>query len=175
MALFRGVNVGGRNRLPMTVLAAMFEDAGSPDAQTYIQSGNVAFRARRSDAARIAEDVSARIEAAVGARAPVVVRSAAEMAAVLKANPFLGSGIDERALHVGFLRDRPLPARVAELDSQRSPPDRFALSGREVFLHLPSGVARTKLTNAYFENALKTTATFRNWRTVRKLAAMAGA
>ena len=85
----------------------------------------------------------------------------------------MGADVDIKTLHVGFLDSVPAASLVAGLDSNRSPGDRFEVCGREIFLHLPNGVANSKLTNAYFDAALKTPSTFRNWRTVLKLAEMA--
>jgi uncharacterized protein (DUF1697 family) len=104
----------------------------------------------------------------------VVTRTAGELRGVLRGNPFLRAGAEAETLHVMFLADRPTPARVAALDSRRSPPDEFEVKGREVYLRLPNGGARTKLTNAYFDAKLATTSTVRNWRTVLKLVEMTG-
>jgi uncharacterized protein (DUF1697 family) len=87
-------------------------------------------------------------------------------------NPFLAAGAADETLHVLFLADPPSPRRVADLDPDRSPPDAFVVLGQEVYLRLPHGAARTKLTNAYFDARLATTSTGRNWRTVTKLLAL---
>ena len=76
---------------------------------------------------------------------------------------------------VFFLADLPDRAHVEALDPNRSPGDEFAVMGREIFLHCPNGVARSKLTNSYFDSRLSTTSTGRNWRTVRKLLDMVDA
>jgi uncharacterized protein (DUF1697 family) len=150
----------------------MFEAAGCRDLRTYIQSGNVVFRASRARASRVPDVVARTVLDRIGFRAPVVTRSAAELAAVARDNPFLAAGAPPEALHVAFLADRPDHPRIAALDSDRSPPDAFRVVGREIFLYLPNGVARSKLTNAYFDTKLQTTCTIRNWRTVRKLVEM---
>ena len=167
VALLRGINVGGKNVLPMKDLCALFQDAGCGDVETYIQSGNVIFGASASLAKRIPGLLTKAIAAGFGFRVPVVVRTAAELRRVVDGNPF--SRADEATLHVAFLADLPSDARVAALDARRSPPDRFAVRGREIYLHLPNGVARTRLTNQYFDTALATTSTVRNWRTVHAL------
>lgn len=172
VALLRGINVGGKNKLPMKDLVAMFERAGSSDARHYIQSGNVVFGATATLAARIPVLIAAEIEKVAGLRVPVVVRSSAELRAVAEANPLLGAGAGVDALHVMFLADAPGEKAIAALDPRRSPPDSFALVGREIYLSCPNGVARTKLTNAYFDSTLRTTSTCRNWRTVLKLVEM---
>ena len=89
--------------------------------------------------------------------------------AVLRNNPFLASGAAEETLHVLFLADLPGPDLVGKLDPHRSPPDVFAVRGREVYLHLPNGAGRSKFTNDYFDSKLATTSTGRNWHTVSKL------
>lgn len=170
VALLRGINVGGKNLLPMKTLAELFVAAGCMEVKTYIQSGNVVFHSR--NAKRAAATVREQIAARLGLKVPVVVRSAAEMNKAIRANPFLGRGLDEAWLHVMFLDDEPSAAQVADLDEARSPGDEFAVVGREIYLHLPNGAARTKLTNAYFDTRLKTVGTQRNWRTVLTLAEM---
>jgi uncharacterized protein (DUF1697 family) len=170
VALLRGINVGGKNLLPMQALAEIFAAAGATHVETYIQSGNVVFRASRPDV--VAATVRSQIAARFGLQVPVVVRSAKEIAVVLTANPFLADEPDISWLHVMFLEDTPPPALIAALDPQRSPPDRFAVRGRDVYLHLPNGAAKTKLTNAWFDSKLKTVSTQRNWKTVLALAAM---
>jgi len=175
VALMRGVNVGGKNRLPMKDLAAIFGDAGCADVVTYIQSGNVVFRATDACAARVPAAVAKVVADRFAFRSPVVMRSAAELRTVARGNPYLKAGADLDALHVLFLADRPTAARVAELDPHRSPPDEFQVRGREVYFRCPNGVGRSKLTVGYFDSKLATTSTLRNWRTVLKLVEMSGA
>jgi uncharacterized protein (DUF1697 family) len=172
LALLRGVNVGGKNKLPMRELVALFEAEGCTEVAHYIQSGNVVFRAAPPLAARMGEAIAAAIEAKFGIVAPVITRSAAELRTAVDENPFPRAGVDVATLHVGFLAEAPSPRALASLDPARSPPDRFEVRGREIFLALPNGVARSKLTNAYFDSKLATTSTFRNWRTVLTLLEM---
>ncbi len=169
VALLRGINVGGGNKLLKGELVKIFAEVGCQDVRTYIQSGNVVFRAAES----LVDGLSARITAAIasshGYQVPVVIRTGADWAGVVSGNPFLAAGADPGKLHVGFLADTPDPARVATLDPDRSPPDAFEVRGDEVYLHFPAGVARSKLDNAYFDRTLGTVCTIRNWRTVCKL------
>ncbi|MDQ3035818.1 MAG: DUF1697 domain-containing protein [Myxococcota bacterium] len=176
VALLRGINVGGRNALPMKELAAMFVAAGCADVRTYIQSGNVVFHAAPAIARRVPGVIAKAIEDAFGFRTPVITRSAAELADIVASNPFLARGADAGALHVAFLDDEPSAAQLAALDPERgAPDDLFEAGGREIYLCCPSGLARTKLTNAYFDSKLATTSTFRNWRTVLQLLEMTSA
>jgi uncharacterized protein (DUF1697 family) len=178
VALLRGINVGGKHKLKMAELVGLFEAAGCADVRTYIQSGNVVFRAAAQVARGIAEEIAGAIAREHGYAVPVVTRTAAELAAVVAENPYLnGDGdavVDPKHLHVAFLAKRPTAAAVAKLDPERSPPDSFVVSGREVFLCCPSGMARTKLTNAWLDSTLGTVSTVRSWRTVLTLAQRCG-
>jgi uncharacterized protein (DUF1697 family) len=97
------------------------------------------------------------------------------MRQILSSNPFLNEkGIDPEKLHVTFLENEPDPAFVRKTQMIEFPIDRFRIIGKDVFLHCPGGYGNTKLSNAFFENKLKVKATTRNWRSVGKLAEMAG-
>ena len=173
IALLRGINVGGRNKVAMKDLAALFGDLVCEDVRTYIQSGNVVFRAEARLTKRISAVVVDAIEDKWGFRVPVVLRTAAEVLAMSSSNPFLEAGADERELHVAFLADTPAADCVTELDPGRFPPDELTAPGREIYLRCPNGMARTKLTNDYCDRKLGTISTLRNWKTVLRLAELA--
>jgi uncharacterized protein (DUF1697 family) len=172
VALMRGINVGGKNMLPMVDLAKMFVAAGCGEVRTYIQSGNVIFCAERELAEFVAEAIAKQIAKKFKIQVPVVVRSEKELEEIVANNPFIKPGAAGDNLHVMFLADLPERERVAGLDVKRSSPDEFIVRGREIFLKLPNGAGRSKLTNAYFDSKLKTVSTSRNWRTVLKLVEM---
>ena len=172
VALLRGINLAGKNRLPMKDLLGLFADAGCADAAAYIQSGNIVFRATPALAARIAAAIEKQVEDRFGFSVPVVLRTAAELQLAVKRNPFLRPRVDAATLHVAFLADEPTAARLAALDPGRSRPDEFAVRGREIYLRCPNGYGRTKLTNLYFDSKLGTTSTVRNWKTVLTLLEM---
>lgn len=161
VALLRGVNVGGKHPLPMKDLAALFAGAGCANVRTFIQSGNVLFTAEPALAAELPERMAAAILERFGIPAPVILRTRDELRDVVRHNPWPG---DEAILQVLFLAGAPRP-----LDPGSNGEDSFVLRGREVYLRLPNGAARTKLTNAWFDSRLGTTSTGRNWRTVTKL------
>jgi uncharacterized protein (DUF1697 family) len=169
LALLRGINVGGKNKLPMRELLQIFTESGCENVKSYIQSGNVVFDAVPGVSAGLPDLIATRIVDRFGYKTPVVLRTAPEVGRILGDNPFLRAGAADDELHVYFLADLPDPRRVDQLDPDRSPPDTFAMRGREIYLRLPNGMARTKLTNAYFDSKLATTSTARNWRTVTKL------
>ena len=124
------------------------------------------FEAPATLAASVPAVIERGIEGRFGYRVPVLVRTAEELRDVAGDNPFLGAGADPSSLHVAFLADFPEDGKIARLDPDRSPPDAFKVRGREIFLCCPNGMARTKLTNDYFDSRLATTSTVRNWRTV---------
>jgi uncharacterized protein (DUF1697 family) len=173
VALLRGINVGGKNKLPMKHLAQIFVEQGCDDVRTFIQSGNVVFSAKPEAAVLLADRIIEQIAKRYTYRTPVILRTEEDLDAIVSNNPFLERGLPEDDLHVLFLADIPKASAIGSLDPNRSPPDEFAVHQREIYLRLPNGAGTTKLTNAYFDSRLSTTSTGRNWRTVTKLLALA--
>ncbi len=171
VALLRGINLGAKHKLAMRDLVALFEEVGCEDVVTRGNTGNVVFRAGARVAKRVAEDVAAGILERFGFSAPVILRSHAEFASLAQEHP-LAAEAEPDKLHVAFLADAPAQDKVAALDPDRSPPDRFVVRGREVYLHCPNGLARTKLSNAWFDSKLATISTVRTWKVVLELVAM---
>ncbi len=169
LALLRGVNVGGKNKVPMKELVKIFEEAGCKDVLSFIQSGNVMFNAPARLAKTIPERVEFEIEARFGCRTPVVSRNLKELSAVVPGNPFFEAGVDEKMLFVMFLADEPTVEAIGRLEPARFVPDEFLLVGKDLYLKIVTGAAKTKMTNQYFDSRLKTVSTSRNWRTVNKL------
>jgi uncharacterized protein (DUF1697 family) len=167
VALLRGINVAGKNKLPMKDLVQIFEAAGCTDVKTFIASGNVIFHAK--SVTGLAEKISAAIKKKFQLQVPVVLRTARELEAAADNNPF----DDEEKTHLMFLADKPAKSAVGKLAPPCADGEDFAVVGDNVYLYLPHGVGRTKLSNAYFDRALDTVSTLRNYRTVRKLVALA--
>ena len=172
VALLRAINLGSRNKVSMADLRTLFGALGFEDVSTYVQSGNVVFRGRGA-AADVTAAIEDRIRSELGLDVTVLVRTGAQLAKLVDANPFAGRDVDPATLHVTFLAEKPASARVRGLDPARSEPDEFRVAGREVYLRCPNGYGRSKLTNAYFEKGLGVAATTRNWRTVTKLVELA--
>jgi uncharacterized protein (DUF1697 family) len=172
VGLLRAVNVGGRNSAPMTRVRAAVESTGARDVRTYVQSGNVLFASSLRSEAKVVDAIAAALAAELGFVVGVVVRSAAAMATVVDANPFVGGGRDLARLAVTFLDDEPAPDVVAP-GHQTVAREEYALVGRELYLHAPDGLGRSKLSSVLSERRLGVVATTRNWRTVTTLAAMA--
>jgi uncharacterized protein (DUF1697 family) len=169
VALLRGINVGGRQRVSMEQLRALFVSLGHESVTTYVQSGNVVFRSATDDPAELAAGIERRIAQELDLSVSVLTRRARDLASVMQGNPFLERRADPSKLHVTFLGDAPDASAVARLDAARFQPDELVVVGREVYLHCPGGYGRTKLTNTFFEERFGVIATTRNWRTVTKL------
>lgn len=168
VALLRGVNVGGSRKLPMASLRSLVESLGHTEVTTYIQSGNVVFT---SDGDVAPRSLEAAIERKLGLDVSVMLRTRADLERIVKANPF--SGVDLAKVHVGFMTAKPKPAAIADLDGERFAPDAFAIKGREIYLHLPNGMGRSKLPS-YLDRRVATPTTVRTWNTVLKLLELAG-
>ncbi len=174
VALLRAVNLGARNKVSMADLRQVFLGLGAEDVATYLQSGNVIFKSRSQKPGQLVVAVEGEINRVLGLSLTVILRTDGELAHVVKANPFANGGREPAKLHVTFLADSPESARVRELAAQDVEPDELSVVGREVYLHCPNGYGRSRLTNAYLEKQLGTAATTRSWKTVTKLAELAG-
>jgi uncharacterized protein (DUF1697 family) len=172
VALLRGVNVGGGNKVRMAELRATFEELGHTDVATYVNSGNVVFSAAAADVTEssLVESITAAIVDRHGLDVPVVVRAADDLARIAEGHPDDGGPIEPKYLHVVFLDAAPSTDRT--LDAEPYEPDRFVVDGREIYSTYPDGSGRSKLTVEVFERAFGVTATARNLNTVRKLAAL---
>jgi uncharacterized protein (DUF1697 family) len=169
VALLRGVNVGGANKLPMADLREIAEGCGYQQVTTYIQSGNVVFTADVADTAKVALKLRRAIATQTSLDPAVIVRSRDELAAVVEANPFLRRGDDPAHLHVVFM-ERATPLRLKDLDAYA--PEELEVVGRERYLFLPNGLGRSRLA-ADVTKQKSAPGTARNWRTVTKLLEMA--
>ena len=169
VALLRGINVGGRNPVPMAGLRALFEQHGCGSVSSYIQSGNVLFTNEAADRAALARQLADAVAQTFGVASPVLLRTSTEIARVSASHPF---GADTSRTHVAFLDREPDDAGAFEPADVE--PDRFELAGTELYLLYPNGVHGSRLTGALIERRLGVTATIRNWRTVTRLAELAG-
>jgi uncharacterized protein (DUF1697 family) len=172
IALFRGVNVGGRHKLPMKALAAALAEIGLQGVRTYIQSGNVVFAAKAGTAASLSARIADTIEQEFAFRPKVVVLSLADLAAAARGNPFSGADENPKSVHLYFLDGAPTKPELARIDAAKAKSEDYALKGRVFYLHTPAGFGVSKLAAAA-ERLLGVGATARNWRTVTMLLAMA--
>jgi uncharacterized protein (DUF1697 family) len=164
--LLRAVNVGG-NKLAMPELRRLVERLGGRDVETYLQSGNVVFTGPASVGAALERALAEEL----GVTSTVLLRSHAQLAKVVAGNPF---GVADKTVSVTFLAGKPARAKLDAIDPGRFGDDRFSVVGSAIYLHTPGGYGRSKLSNAFWEKALATAATTRNWNTVVALTDLTG-
>lgn len=174
ISILRGINVGGRKKIKMADLRALYEQLGFQDVVTYIQSGNVAFKTAVNQETELITMIEQAIEAEYGFQVPVQVRTNEEMQAVVDNCPFGTLDLVENGTKVlvTFLASVPSPEKVEAVLEYVKAPEELVVRGREIYLHCPNGYGRTKLSNQFIERKLKVTATTRNWRSVQKLVAL---
>jgi len=172
VALIRGINVGGKNLLPMKVLVPVLEDLGARRVMTYIQSGNAVFQGPDEDLSRLSGKITREIEKRRGFAPHVLLLKPADIERVIRKNPFPEAEGDPASLHIGFLASAPEKPDLKTLSRLKSESERFHLSDRVFYLHAPAGIGRSKLA-AKAEHLLGVQMTDRNWRTVCKLREMA--
>jgi uncharacterized protein (DUF1697 family) len=172
VVLLRGINLGPTNRIAMPALREELEAAGFRDVKTYLQSGNVVLDST-SSVKRVGRDLERLIEDRFGLDIKVVVRTRAELAAVVKRNPLGKVATEPKRYQVSFLDAAPKPKVVKELEEAVVEPEKFAHVGRELYAWHPKGVARSKLWARLASPRLGVTATARNWATVTKLLELA--
>lgn len=172
IALFRGINVGGHNRLPMAELRGELEALGLRDVRTYIQSGNVVFEAPAArQATALGKTIDQRVEQRFGFRPQLFLLSAAQLRAAIEANPFPQAVGEPKSLHVNFLAEPARDADLAGLEALKAASEAFVLTDSVFYLHAPDGIGRSKLA-AKAESLLGVVATGRNYRTVETLWSM---
>lgn len=172
VALLRGINVGGNKRVPMAALRALAEGLGWRDVATYIQSGNLVFRASGKPAAweRALETA---IEHEFGFPVPVIVRTASSWRESAAGSPFPDAERDRpKLLHLGCSKAPTARGAVEQLTPRCTQGERVAIRGQAIWIDFVEGVARSKLTPAVLDRALGSTVTMRNWTTVQAIASM---
>jgi uncharacterized protein (DUF1697 family) len=170
VALLRGINVGGKGKLPMADLRAIAEDLGYGDVATYIQSGNLVLSTSDS-ATKVASDLAVAVAAGSSVAPAVLVRTRSQLAKVVRDSPFLARGEDAAHLHVAFT-DGPAAAGLEGIDLPAYAPEEAIAIGKELHLLLPNGMGRSRLA-ADLARQKGPVATTRNWRTVTTLVTMA--
>jgi uncharacterized protein (DUF1697 family) len=174
IALFRGINVGGKNTLPMKELVSLLEDLGTRNAKTYIQSGNAVFVSPERDALRLSNKIRSEIKKRRGFEPHVLLLELEDIERAMRNNPFPEAASDPKALHAGFLASIPEKPNLKALESLKSASERFQLIDKVFYLHAPEGIGRSKLA-ANVERLLGVPMTDRNWRTVCSIWEMARA
>ena len=171
IALFRGINVGGNNMLPMAELRGDLEDLKLKNVRTYIQSGNAVFDSTGKSASALAEKIGRKVKEKHGFRPHLFLLTREDLLAAVGSNPFPDAVSDPKTLHFFFLSDPATDANRQALDDARAPTESYRLTDQVFYLHAPDGTGRSKLA-ANAEKHLGVAVTARNYRTVDKLLAM---
>ena len=171
IVLLRGVNLGARNRVAMARLREALEAAGYEDVKTLLQSGNVVMGGPKATPAKI----EGLLRETFGLDIAVVVRTRAELAAVVDGNPLADVADNPKRLQVSFLSGKPSAAVVRALEEAEIAPEVVAVRGREIYAWHADGIQRSPLAKLLGDDKLGVTATARNWNTVTKLLALADA
>jgi len=177
VALLRGINVGGRNRVAMPELRALMAKLGHTDVATYIQSGNAVFTSTETDTTKLADALEQAIASQLGVSCGVVVVTRDELQQVIEDNPFPKAD-NPKTLHAVFRRaeltadEQAKVAQAAERAQAKGCTDEAVIVGRTMFLHTPDGLGRSELSAQLSRTAASKTGTARNWATVHKLRVM---
>lgn len=168
IALFRAINVGGHNVLPMKQLVALLEDIGSRNVKTYIQSGNAVFQHKTEDSIKLSNRISAVIKENRAFEPQVLLLDFGELEDAIALNPFPGAEIEPKTLHLYFLDSVPKNPDLDQLENIKRNNERFKLIDKIFYLYSPDGIGRSKLA-ARIEKSLGVSVTARNWRSVCKI------
>jgi uncharacterized protein (DUF1697 family) len=173
VALLRGINVGGRKKVPMARLREVLEAAGFEDVKTYVQSGNVVLSAPRRSPAKIGREIEAAIEGEFGFDVAVVMRTRDELAALVEDDPLGDVATNPTYRVVVFLAEKLDRSRLADVEPDAFAPEAFELRDREIVMWAPEGQRDSRIVKTLTEKRTGVVGTARNWRTVEKLLAMA--
>jgi len=172
IALFRGINVGGNNILPMNALRTLLEEIGCKEVVTYIQSGNVIFRHPLGNSASLSTRIGSAAFDGHGFEPKVLLLTVDELLNVAELNPFPEADENPKSLHIYFLEEEPVCTAIDKMNEIKSDTESFSIIGRAFYMHAPDGIGRSKLA-AKAEKLLGVSATGRNWRTVSKILELA--
>lgn len=170
--LFRSINVGGKNILPMKELTTILERLGCKNIRTYIQSGNVVLENGNKNTVQLSKIISSEINKHRGFKPAIQILTLKELEKVIENNPFPEALSDPKTLHIGFLDSAPKNPDLQKLESLKTATENFQLTEKAFYLHAPEGIGRSKLA-ANSERLLGVSMTDRNWRTVCKILEMA--
>lgn len=172
IAILRGINVGGKNKIPMMELRSILTDIGLRQVRTYIQSGNIVFQAVESNASELADKVTRAIHDRWKYEVSALVLDKQQLTEIIEANPFADSS-DVSSQHITFLAETPDQQLIDTLSEIQDPPNDIWTNHSAVYLFCPNGYSKTKFTNTYIEKKLKVAATTRNMKTSLVLLQMA--
>lgn len=171
ISFLRGVNMTGYNSIKMADLSKLYFDIGYTDIQTYIQSGNVIFGDKsETPLPEIEQKIEMEILARFNYVIPAMVRTIKEVSLLLTRNPYLSEeNFDAAKMAVIFLHETPSDTQINKVININYPPDKFLISGKEIFIYCPNGFGNTKIYTNFFERKMGATGTARNWKTITSI------
>ncbi len=167
IALFRGINVGGKNTLKMKDLVSLLQELGVNNVKTYIQSGNAVFQTSE-EPSQLSDQINFAIQQRFGFAPLVLILSRIEFEQAIKENPFPEAESNPSSLHLGFLAYPPEQPNLEGLAKLKHESEQYHLTDKVFYLFAPEGVGRSKLA-ASSEKLLGVPLTDRNWKTVSKI------
>lgn len=172
ISLLRGINVGGKNLLPMKEFAEILNFMGATHVKTYIQSGNAVFKSEPKNSTIIVSKIEREIFERKGFKTNVSLLELGEMEEAVAENPFPGTVVEPKSLHLYFLSDNPRNSDLGKAEIMKTQFEQCVLIGKIFYLHAPDGIGRSKLASNV-ERLMGVQATARNWRTVSKVLSLA--
>lgn len=173
IALLRGINVGGKNKIKMSDLKSTLENIGLSRVQTYIQSGNVLFESAE-EAGPLRQQIEHEIKTVFGLSATVILRTALELEQIIANCPYAPDSLSEgESVQLTLLAETLPQEKIVLLSDSKNEIDEYEIHGQEIYLLFRQSILDSKLANNL--QKLGTIATTRNWKTITKLAALAKA
>lgn len=170
VSLLRGINVGGHKKIKMAELRALYEALGLTNVNTLLQSGNVVFETEELDPDQVGDQIAQDIQQHFGFECAVIIRARDEWHTIINNHPFSDAELaNPRKLLVTFLQSEPDTHAIEKLFEAHIGPETIHADGKELYIHYPHGMGRSKLNNNFIERYLQIIATGRNWNTVNKV------
>ncbi|MEP6463758.1 MAG: DUF1697 domain-containing protein [Frankiaceae bacterium] len=172
VALLQGVNVGGNKKVAMADLRLLLAGLGYTEVGTLLNSGNAVLTAGRGTPQALAADIERGLHTNLGLHVRCVVRSRADLAAVIDGHPLRDVATDGSKMFALFLSDPPAAERLAAADPRQLAPEHIRIGDGVIYQWCPAGLLASPDVRAYVEKRWKVAVTGRNWNTVGKLAAL---
>jgi uncharacterized protein (DUF1697 family) len=167
VSMLRGINVGGQRKIMMGDLKDLYQFLDFKDVKTYIQSGNVVFQYIELSPLELASQIEKKIKEVYDFEVAVIIRTKDELQKIIENNPFKNEDVNK--LYITFLSETPSTWPITGIEKKKHGSEKFVVSEKEIYLFIPGGYGRTKLSNDFFEKKLNLSTTTRNWKTVNKL------
>lgn len=168
ISLLRGINVSGQKKILMADLKGLYADLGFSKIKTYIQSGNVVFNYKKTEAVKLQQMIFDKIKSHYGFEVPNLILNPNDIADAIANNPY--QNIEKP--YFTFLAEVPTNENIAELNKHSFDNEFYELKGKVIYSHYPNGAGKAKMTLNFFEKKLKVSGTARNLNTTKKLLEM---